>query len=255
MKTRIGSRVIVGLLVVFSLAVLGPDIAAQQLPLPSIQVGLGQTDNPQNVSILLQILLLLTVLSLAPAIMVMMTSFTRLAIVFSLLRRALGTQQMPPNQIIIGLSLILTFFIMAPVFNQINKDALRPYLDEEISQEEAVQRGLNPVRHFMFNQTRKKDLALFMNISKTEKPRSLEDIPTMVLLPSFVISELKTAFQVGFIIYIPFLIIDMVVASVLLSMGMMMLPPFMISFPFKLMLFVLVDGWGLLVGSMVKSFV
>ena len=171
------------------------------------------------------------------------------------LRRALGTQQMPPNQIIIGLSLILTFFIMTPVFTQINKEALQPYLEEEISQEEAIEKGLNPVRQFMFKQTRKKDLALFMDISEKERPHSLEDIPTIVLLPSFIISELKTAFQVGFIIYIPFLIIDMVVASVLLSMGMMMLPPFMISFPFKLMLFVLVDGWGLLVGSMVKSFV
>lgn len=256
MKNKFKNRIVLGFLVVFCGFFIMTALAeAQQLPLPSVKFGVGQSDNPQDVSILLQILLLLTVLSLAPAIMVMMTSFTRLAIVFSLLRRALGTQQMPPNQIIIGLSLILTFFIMAPVFTRINKEALQPYLDEKISQEEAVERGLTPVRQFMFKQTRKKDLDLFMNISKSDKPHTLEDIPTMVLLPSFVISELKTAFQVGFIIYIPFLIIDMVVASVLLSMGMMMLPPFMISFPFKLMLFVLVDGWGMLVGSMVKSFV
>ena len=255
MKNQIRSWIIIGLVIGLAQFIFVPAMAeAQQLPLPSIKFGIEPTDNPQQVSMLLQILLLLTVLSLAPAIMVMMTSFTRLAIVFSLLRRALGTQQMPPNQIIIGLSIILTFFIMTPVFTQINKEALQPYLQEEISQEEAVKKGLNPVRQFMFRQTRKKDLALFMDISGSDKPRNLEDIPTMVLLPSFVISELKTAFQVGFIIYIPFLIIDMVVASVLLSMGMMMLPPFMISFPFKLMLFVLVDGWGLLVGSMVKSF-
>ncbi len=255
MKNQIRNWLILVFLIGLSQFIFMPVFAeAQQLPLPTIKFGIDQTDNPQEVSMLLQILLLLTVLSLAPAIMVMMTSFTRLAIVFSLLRRALGTQQMPPNQIIIGLSLILTFFIMSPVFVQINKEALQPYLDEEISQEEAVAKGLNPVRQFMFKQTRKKDLALFMDISKSDKPQSLEDIPTMILLPSFVISELKTAFQVGFIIYIPFLVIDMVVASVLLSMGMMMLPPFMISFPFKLMLFVLVDGWGLLVGSMVKSF-
>lgn len=256
MKNQIRHWIMVCFLIGFFQFILLPTLAeAQQLPIPSIKFGIEQTDNPQEVSMLLQILLLLTVLSLAPAIMVMMTSFTRLAIVFSLLRRALGTQQMPPNQIIIGLSLILTFFIMTPVFTQINKEALQPYLEEEISQEEAIEKGLNPVRQFMFKQTRKKDLALFMDISESDRPHSLEDIPTMVLLPSFIISELKTAFQVGFIIYIPFLIIDMVVASVLLSMGMMMLPPFMISFPFKLMLFVLVDGWGLLVGSMVKSFV
>lgn len=228
---------------------------SQQLPpLPTIQFGVEQADNPEKVSILLQILFLLTVLSLAPAIVVMMTSFTRLAIVFSLVRHALGTQQMPPNQILIGLALILTFFLMSPVYTQINQEALQPYLAEEISQEEAINRAIEPIREFMFKQTRKKDLALFLNISKTEKPQSYEDIPTTVLLSSFVISELKTAFQIGFVIYIPFLVIDMVVASVLLSMGMMMLPPIMVSLPFKLMLFVLIDGWNLLVGSMIKSF-
>jgi flagellar biosynthetic protein FliP len=219
-----------------------------------VQLGVEQADNPERVSILLQILFLLTVLSLAPAIVVMMTSFTRLAIVFSLVRHALGTQQMPPNQILIGLALILTFFLMSPVYTQINQEALQPYLAEEISQEEAIDRAIEPIREFMFKQTRKKDLALFIKISKTEKPQSYEDIPTTVLLSSFVISELKTAFQIGFIIYIPFLVIDMVVASVLLSMGMMMLPPIMVSLPFKLMLFVLIDGWNLLVGSMIKSF-
>ena len=228
---------------------------AQQIPLlPSVTIGVGQGDKPQQVSVLLQILLLLTVLSLAPAIVVMMTSFTRLIVVFSLLRHALGTQQMPPNQVLIGLALLLTFFLMSPVYQKVNKDALQPYLAEEITQTQAIDRALLPIRQFMLKQTRKKDITLFLHVSKSEKPRKIDDIPTMVLIPSFVVSELKTAFQIGFLIYIPFLIIDMVVASVLLSMGMMMLPPFMVSLPFKLMLFVLVDGWNLLVGSMVKSF-
>jgi flagellar biosynthetic protein FliP len=229
--------------------------ASQQLPLlPSVTIGIDQTDRPQQVSVLLQVLFLLTVLSLAPALVVMMTSFTRLAVVFSLTRHALGTQQMPPNQILIGLALLLSFFLMSPVYNQINRDALQPYLAEEISQETAIKKALEPIRQFMFKQTRKKDLALFMRISEKERPKDISEIPTLVLIPSFVISELKTAFQIGFLIYIPFLVIDMVVASVLLSMGMMMLPPFMVSLPFKLMLFVLIDGWNLLVGSMVKSF-
>jgi len=228
---------------------------AQDLPfLPSLQIGVEQAERPEQVSMLLQILLLLTVLSLAPAILIMMTSFTRLAIVFSLVRHAMGTQQMPPNQILIGLALLLTFSLMSPVYNQINRDALQPFLAEEIPQDEALEKALGPIRQFMFKHTRKKDLSLFINISKADKPRNLDDIPTVTLISSFAISELKTAFQIGFLIYIPFLVIDMVVASVLLSMGMMMLPPFMISLPFKLMLFVLVDGWHLLVGSMVKSF-
>jgi flagellar biosynthetic protein FliP len=227
---------------------------AQAPSLPNLTIGIGETNNPQQVSTLLQILLLLTVLTLAPAIVVMMTSFTRLAIVLSLVRTALGTQQMPPNQIIIGLALLLTFFIMTPVFNQINDEAFKPYLAEEISQEDAMAKAVKPIRAFMLKQTRKKDLALFIDIAKLEKPDNYDEIPTIVLISSFVVSELKTAFQIGFVIYIPFLIIDMVVASVLLSMGMMMLPPFMVSLPFKLMLFVLIDGWNILVGSMVKSF-
>ena len=228
---------------------------AEPLPvLPTVQIGVGQAEEPEQVSNLLKILLLLTVLSLAPAILVMMTSFTRFAVVFSLVRHALGTQQMPPNQILIGLSLMLTFFLMSPIYHRVNNEALQPFLSEEISQEAALTKALVPIREFMFRQTREKDLGLFIDISKSERPRTLDDIPTTILVPSFVISELKTAFQIGFLIYIPFLVIDMVVASVLLSMGMMMLPPFMVSLPFKLMLFVLIDGWNLLVGSMVKSF-
>jgi len=245
-----------GPLIVFvSIAVSFGITHAQQIPLfPSVTLGVGQADKPEQVSVLLQVLFLLTVLSLAPAIVVMMTSFTRLAVVFSLLRHALGTQQMPPNQIMIGLALLLTFFLMAPVYEKVNKEAIQPYLNEEISQSQAIEKALAPIRKFMFKQTRKKDIALFLKVSKSEKPRDLSEIPTLVLIPSYVISELKTAFQIGFLIYIPFLVIDMVVASVLLSMGMMMLPPFMISMPFKLMLFVLVDGWNLFIGSMIKSF-
>ncbi len=228
---------------------------AQDLPpLPSLQLGVQGAESPEQVSVLLQIVLLLTVLSLAPAILIMMTSFTRLAVVFSLVRHALGTQQMPPNQILIGLALLLTFFLMSPVYEEINERALQPYLAEEISQETAIREALQPIRQFMLKQTRKKDLSLFINISGSEKPSDYEEIPTTVLVSAFVISELKTAFSIGFLLYIPFLVIDMVVASVLLSMGMMMLPPFMVSLPFKMMLFVLTDGWYLLVGSMVKSF-
>jgi flagellar biosynthetic protein FliP len=196
----------------------------------------------------------LTVLTLAPSILVLMTSFTRLAVVLSFLRHALGTQQTPSNQMIAGLALFLTLFIMAPVWQDINEKALQPYLREEITQELALKKAVEPVRHFMLKQTREKDLALFVGMSKMDRPKTANDVPLPVLIPAFVISELKTAFFIGFVLYVPFLVIDMVVASVLLSMGMMMLPPILISLPFKLMLFVLVDGWNLVVGSMVKSF-
>ncbi len=225
------------------------------MPLPMVQLGVGQADNPGDVSVLLQIVALLTVLSLAPAILILMTSFTRLAVAFSFLRHALGTHQMPPNQVMIGLALFLTFFIMMPVWQKVNNNAIQPYLGEEISQSEALTAAMEPVRQFMFKQTRKKDLELFVGMAKMNKPNDSRDIPSSVLIPAFVVSELKTAFIIGFFLYIPFLIIDMVIASVLLSMGMMMLPPIMISMPFKLILFVLMDGWHLIVGSLVKSFV
>jgi len=205
-------------------------------------------------TVTLQIFLLMTVLSIAPAILIMVTSFTRIVIVLSLLRRALGTMQMPPNQVMIGLALFLTFFIMTPVWQKINQSALQPYLDKQISNQQAFQNAAAPLRDFMFKQTREKDLGLFVNIAKLGKPKNIADIPISVLIPSFIISEVKTAFQIGLLLYVPFLIIDMVVASVLLSMGMMMLPPIMVSLPFKLMLFVLADGWYLLVGSLVKGF-
>lgn len=224
------------------------------VPLPMLQVGVGQADNPEQVSVLLQIVALLTILSLAPAILILMTSFTRLAVAFSFLRHALGTNQMPPNQVMIGLALFLTFFIMMPVWRQVNEKAIEPYLSEEITQSEALEAAMKPVREFMLKQTRKKDLALFVGMAKLKKPNSPSEIPSSVLIPAFVVSELKTAFIIGFFLYVPFLIIDMVIASVLLSMGMMMLPPIMISMPFKLVLFVLMDGWNLIVGSLVKSF-
>ena len=228
---------------------------AADVLLPSFRFGLEKGGDPGDVSVLLQIIFLLTVLTLAPAILILMTSFTRLAVVFSFLRQAVGTQQTPSNQIIAGLALFLTFFIMMPIWQKINNTALQPYLHEEISQETALKTAIKPIRKFMFKQTREKDLALFIKMSKMDKPKNEDDIPTSILIPAFVISELKTAFIIGFVLFVPFLIIDMVVASVLLSMGMMMLPPIMVSLPFKLMLFVLVDGWNLIVGSLVKSFV
>ncbi len=242
------------LIVLFILAFFLISKTAHAISVPTLKFGLEEADSPKKVSVLLQILLLLTVLSLAPAILLMMTSFTRLAVVFSFLRHAIGTQQMPPNQIIIGLSIFLTFFIMSPVWQAVNDHALKPYLAEEITQNEALDQAILPIRNFMFKQTREKDLSLFVNIAKLERPQNKEDIPTTVLIPAFMISELKSAFQIGFVLYVPFLIVDMVVASVLLSMGMMMLPPVMVSLPFKLLLFVLVDGWYLIVGSLVKSF-
>ena len=242
----------------FSMAVcliLVENAMAADFILPSFRFGIEKGGDPGDVSVLLQIVFLLTVLTLAPAILILTTSFTRLAVVFSFLRQAVGTQQTPSNQIIAGLALFLTFFIMMPIWQKINNNALQPYLHEEISQEIALKAAINPIRNFMFKQTREKDLGLFIKMAKINKPKSKEDIPTTVLIPAFVISELKTAFIIGFVLFVPFLIIDMVVASVLLSMGMMMLPPIMISLPFKLMLFVLVDGWNIIVGSLVKSFV
>ena len=245
-KAGIGILVLAALLLV-----LGEE--AWAIPVPSIQVGLEDADSPDKLSSALQILVLLTVLTLAPSILVMMTSFSRFVIVLSFLRQAMGTQQTPPTQVLIGLALFLTLFVMNPIFTEINEKALQPYLAEEISQGEAFQVAQEPIKKFMLRQTREKDLGLFLNISGREMPGSLEELDMHVVIPAFVISELKTAFQIGFLIYIPFLILDMVVASILLSMGMMMLPPVLISLPFKLMLFVMVDGWHLTVGSLVKS--
>ncbi|ADH99265.1 flagellar type III secretion system pore protein FliP [Salisediminibacterium selenitireducens] len=212
------------------------------------------SDDPANLTSTVQLLLLLTVLSLAPAILILMTSFTRIVIVLSFVRNGLATQQMPPNQVIIGLALFLTFFVMAPTFSEVNEAALQPLFDGDISQEEAFDEATIPMKEFMAQHTRERDLALFMGYAGQERPESLEDIPLTSLVPAFVISELKTAFQIGFMIFVPFLVIDMVVASVLMSMGMMMLPPVMIALPFKVLLFVLVDGWHLVVRSLLYTF-
>jgi flagellar biosynthetic protein FliP len=245
----------VGVLVLIVMGVaLAAGSAWGQAPAPLISIGLDQEGEQGQVAVVMQLFLLMTVLSLAPSILIMLTSFTRIAIVFSLLRQAMGTNQLPPNQVVIGLSLFLTFYVMAPVWQQVNQDALQPLIAKEINQTQALKKALEPIRNFMISQTREKDLALLVNVANMQRPANVAEVPTTVLIPSFIISELKTAFQIGFMLYVPFLIIDMVVASVLLSMGMMMLPPIMVSLPFKLMIFVLADGWFLIVGSLVKSF-
>jgi flagellar biosynthetic protein FliP len=256
-KHRVGLKYpwVFGVILLFGLAAWGGvEARAADFVFPSIQLGMETSDDPADVSVLLQTIFLLTVVTLAPSILILMTSFTRLVVVLAFLRQALGTQQTPSNQIIAGLALFLTVFIMMPVGKQINETALQPYLNEEISQQTALDNAMGPIRQFMFKQTREKDLALFVKLSETAKPADRDEISMFVLIPAFVISELKTAFIIGFVLFVPFLIIDMVVASVLLSMGMMMLPPVMISLPFKLMLFVLVDGWNLIITSMIDSF-
>jgi flagellar biosynthetic protein FliP len=239
------------------MSVLLPTMVSAATPgnqLPLVSIDLDQNAENGKVGVVMQIFILLTVLSLAPSILVMVTSFTRIAIVLSLLRQAIGSNQLPPNTIIVGLSLFLTFFVMTPVWQSVNEEALKPYLANEMNSTQAIEKAITPVRQFMIRQTREKDLAMMMNVAKLERPKNIDQVPLQALVPSFIISELKTAFQIGFMLYVPFLIIDMVVASVLLSMGMMMLPPVMVSLPFKLMIFVLTDGWYLIVGSLVKSF-
>ncbi|HRK07116.1 MAG TPA: flagellar type III secretion system pore protein FliP [Pseudobdellovibrionaceae bacterium] len=228
--------------------------AAAQVTLPTVSLGFKNSQSPSEVVNAVKIILLMTVLTLAPAILIMMTGFTRIVVVLSFVRQAMGTQNMPPNQLLMGLALFITLFVMRPAFDEINTQSLQPFLQNQVTQEVAVERALAPLRRFMFNQTREADLALFLKLGKVENVKTRQDVPTTVLVPAFIISELKTAFQIGFIIFLPFLVIDMVVASVLMAMGMMMLPPIVISLPFKIMLFVLVDGWTLLIGSMVRSF-
>jgi flagellar biosynthetic protein FliP len=228
--------------------------ATPNILIPGLDVNIGSSNEPQDVAVTLQLLLLLTILSLAPAILIMMTCFTRIIVVLSFVRTSLATQTMPPNQVLIGLALFLTFFVMAPVFADINEHALQPYLAEEITQQEALETALVPLKEFMARHTREKDLVLFLRYHEVERPQSIQEIPLTALVPAFVISELKTAFQIGFMIFIPFLMIDMIVASTLMSMGMMMLPPVMISLPFKILLFVLVDGWHLVIQSLLMSF-
>jgi flagellar biosynthetic protein FliP len=233
---------------------LGGAVAQAHAALPQLSLTIGEAANGERLSAGLQIVLLLTILSLAPAILIALTAFVRIVIVLSFLRQAVGTPSMPPNQVIVSLALFLTAFVMLPVFRQIHREALEPYLREELDDTAALGAAYAPLRDFMLRQTREKDLALFAAASATERPQGPEAVPPQALVPAFMISELKTAFQMGFLLFLPFLILDMVVASVLTSMGMITLPPVLISLPFKLMLFVLVDGWNLLAGSIVQSF-
>ncbi len=222
--------------------------------LPPISLQIAGQGSPEQTAVALKVVAFLTILSLAPSLLILLTSFTRIVIVLSFLRQAIGTQVLPPNQMIIGLSLFLTAFVMAPVWKGVYSEALNPYLDDKISQKEALAYTEGAVRKFMFKQTRGKDLGLFIKLANANTPEKMIDVPTYVLIPAFMISELKTAFQIGFMIYIPFLILDLVIAAILMAMGMMMVPPVVISLPFKLILFVLVDGWQLIVGSLVRSF-
>ena len=237
---------------------LAPNAAsAADISLPGVTFSTGEAigkADPEQVGMGLQLLALLTLFSLAPGMLIMVTSFTRVIIVMSFVRQAMGLQGQPPNQVLISLALFITFFVMGPVFDRVYSDAIRPYLDKQIAEEAAWDKAVAPVRAFMIRQTREKDLALFMRLSGVKKTQSPDDVPLRLVIPAFMISELKTAFQIGFMIYLPFLIVDMVVASVVMSMGMMMLPPLVISMPVKLILFVLVDGWSLVVGSLVQSF-
>jgi flagellar biosynthetic protein FliP len=224
------------------------------VPIPTVTINMGESGDPDRIATVINVMFILTVLALAPSLLIMVTSFVRIVVIFGFMRQAMGTQQTPPNQVLVSLALFMTFYIMFPVWQDIEARAFKPFMANEITQRQAFDRALIPIREFMFLQTREKDIALFMVIAGEAKPMNKDDVPTTSLIPAFMISELKTAFTIGFLLYMPFLVIDMVVASVLLSMGMMMLPPVMISLPFKLMLFVLVDGWNLLVGSVVKSF-
>jgi flagellar biosynthetic protein FliP len=230
------------------------NVAGAEPIIPRVNLELGTAENPQDVSSTLQVIALLTILTIVPGILIMTTSFVRIVVVIGFLRNALATQNVPPNQVILGLAMFMTFYIMSPYWSQANEQGIQPYLAGEITQEEALERTVAPIREFMFRQTRESDLALFVNLSDAERPETQEDVSTFVLIPAFMISELKTGFQIGFMIYVPFIVIDMIVATTLMSMGMMMLPPVMISLPFKILLFVMIDGWHLLINSIILSF-
>jgi flagellar biosynthesis protein FliP len=246
------AKKIIFILVIFVFAV--SILPAQNLPLPKVSIEVGKASKPDDVSVTLQILFLMTILSLAPAILILTTAFTRVIVVLHFLKQAMGTPQMPPGQVLVGLAMFITFFIMAPVWDKINTEALQPYTNNKISMTAAYEKAVVPLREFMFKQTREEDLALFVKMNRMSKPANRGEIPIHVLIPAFAISELRMGFQIGFILFVPFLIIDMIVASILMSMGMMMLPPSMISLPFKILLFILVDGWNLVIGSIISSF-
>lgn len=245
--------ILIFLIIIFSVA-FKVKAAPEAIPIPKIGLSVDAASTPKDYVDNIKILLLLTVITLLPSFLIMMTCFTRIIVTFSFLKAALGAQQSIPNQVLVGLALFLTIFIMTPTFNEVNTKALKPYLDNTITQDQAIEEGSKPLRQFMLKQTRTKDLKLFMDIAKLGDGITKDNVPLYVVVPAFTISELKTAFMIGFYLYIPFLIIDLVVASILMSMGMMMLPPVMISVPFKLLLFIMVDGWYLIVKSLITSF-
>lgn len=251
-------RVFFLLLVLLTFLAAGyKEISAQQkttVPLPKIGIDVGTADSPEDVSVTLQILILMTVLSLAPSIMIMTTSYLRIIIVFHFLKSALGTQQMPPSQMLAGVALFITFFIMAPTWSKVNNEAVKPFMEKKLTLEAAYDKGIEPIREFMFKNVRDEDLELFVDLADIKRPDNRNELPTYILVPAFAISELRAGFIIGFFLFIPFLMIDMIVGSVLMSMGMMMLPPMLVSMPFKILLFVLVDGWNLIIGSVVRSF-
>ncbi len=254
MKNRRYFYILITALIMVPAAVSAQNVGGVNMPIPKIAFNITEATGAKDVALSLQILFLLSILTLAPSIIIMMTAFTRVVIVLDFVKRALSLQQMPPNQVIVGLSLFLTFFIMAPTLTEMNDKALQPYLNGQISNQQFFDRGMAPMRDFMFRQTREKDIALFVKLSKIEKPKSRKDIPSYCLIPAFMISELRIAFEIGVFLFLPFIVIDMIIASALMAMGMIMLPPVMISLPFKLILFILVDGWNLLVYELVRSF-
>lgn len=250
-------KFLIPILIFVSVIIFSQDILAQQnttIPFPKIDLQVGTAKDGNDVSTTLQILLLMTVLSLAPSIVIMTTAYLRIIIVFHFLKNALGTQQMPPSQLLAGIALFITFFIMAPTWNKVNDEAIKPLMDNKIKVNEAYDKGIEPIREFMFKNVREDDLELFVGLSNMERPKNRTELPTYILIPAFVLSELRTGFIIGFFMFIPFIMVDMIVSSILMSMGMMMMPPMMISLPFKILLFILVDGWNLIIGSLVRSF-
>lgn len=252
MKTKI--FLIISFILIFAAASLAQQNQSLSFPLPKVDVQVGSSSSGQDVSVTLQILLLMTILALAPSIMIMTTAYLRIIIVFHFLKSALGTQQMPPGQLLAGVALFITFFVMAPTWNKVNEEALKPLMEEKITTEEAYNKGIEPIREFMFKHVRDEDLGLFIALANMTRPNNRTDLPTYIVVPAFVLSELRTGFIIGFFLFIPFLMVDMIIASILMSMGMMMLPPMLVSLPFKILLFILVDGWNLIVGSVVRSF-
>ncbi|NWF90377.1 MAG: flagellar type III secretion system pore protein FliP [Ignavibacteriaceae bacterium] len=242
------------LLILFSSQALAQQTQSLSFPIPKVDVQIGTSQDAKDVSVSLQILLLMTILALAPSIMIMTTAYLRIIIVFHFLKSALGTQQMPPGQLLAGVALFITFFVMAPTWNRVNEDALKPLMDGKITVDAAYDKGIGPIREFMFKHVRDEDLGLFISLANMSRPATRTELPTYIVVPAFVLSELRTGFIIGFFLFIPFLMVDMIVSSVLMSMGMMMLPPMLVSLPFKILLFILVDGWNLIVGSVVRSF-